>query len=404
MSADADFVPQLPFDRPNVIDIAPIYDVLRRKDPITRVRTPTGDPAWLVIRYEETQLIFDDPRFGRSHPEPEKAAKISAAAILSGPAYNFDTEEADHLRMRSLWKPAFTVKRLRQLESRIHEIVDGCIDEMEAAHDREPDKPVDLHKHLSFPIPSRVIAEMLGVPLEDRDHFGDLSDRISSLDAAVEPITALIELYEYMLGLAEGKRADPVQDVISDLVVAQRDDPNITDREVASAAMALLFAGHDTTMSRLDLGVLMLLTSPAKLAALVADPAGQVNSVVEEILRLAAPTLGMLRYAHEDVRIGDETIARGDAVILANGIANRDPKAFDAPDQFDPSRSPNRHLAFGHGAYTCIGSNLARTELRIVFTTLFRRFPGLRLAVDLDEIVMRADRTTGGVSAVPVTW
>lgn len=133
------------------------------------------------------------------------------------------------------------------------------------------------------------------------------------------------------------------------------------------------------------------------------NPAGQVNSVVEEILRMSAPTLGMLRYAREDLQIGDQTIARGDAVILAVGVANRDPQAFSEPDKFDPSRTPNRHLAFGHGAYFCIGSNLARMELRAAFTALFHRFPTLRLAVDLDEIVMR-DRMTGGFNEVPIIW
>jgi pentalenolactone synthase len=189
------------------------------------------------------------------------------------------------------------------------------------------------------------------------------------------------------------------------LVLAQREDPTFTDEALAELAAGLLFAGHETTAGRIDLGVLRLLSDLDRRDALAADPDGLVAGTVEEILRMSAPGgLGLLRYAHADIELGEQTITRGEAVLIAANAANRDPEAFEEPDLFDPSRRPNTHLAFGHGGHFCIGASLARTELRVVFSTLFRRFPKLRLAIDIDDLVIRADRLTGGVTSVPVTW
>ncbi|MQA97371.1 MAG: cytochrome P450 [Streptosporangiales bacterium] len=167
------------------------------------------------------------------------------------------------------------------------------------------------------------------------------------------------EFAAYMGRLAAAKLEDPAADVVSDLALAQRDDPSFSDAELTMLAAGLLSA-----------------------------PGG----------------IGLVRYAHEDIAIGGETIARGDAVIIANAAANRDPSAFAEPERFDPSRSPNAHLAFGHGAHFRIGASLARIELHAVFRGLFARFPGLRLAVGVDDLRVRTGRITGGVEEVPVTW
>lgn len=170
-------------------------------------------------------------------------------------------------------------------------------------------------------------------------------------------------------------------------------------------ATGLLFAGHETTVNRIDLGVLMLLTHTGHRDALVADPEGLVNTTVEEILRLSAPGgLGLVRYAHEDVEVSGVTIPRGDAVILSSPAANRDADAFTDAEDFDPTCRPNPHLSFGHGMHFCIGASLARTELRTVFTTLAQRLPGLTLAADVNDLDVRSDNVTGGISTLPVTW
>jgi cytochrome P450 len=400
-----DLAPQLPFDRPNVLEIAPLYEVLRRDAPIVRVRTPAGDPAWLVTRYQEARTLFADPRFGRSHPAPEEASVVSDAAVISGPSGDYDTEQQSHTRMRKLLVPAFSAKRMRALGDHVQELVTACLDAMQAAHDLSPDEPVDLHEHLSFPLPVLVICELLGVPYADREYFHGLSDRVGQLGAGDDARNAMEEFKAYMSRLAELKRANPMEDVVSDLVLAQNDDPAFSDDDLTALAAGLLFAGHETTVNRIDLGVLMLLTDLDRRDSFVADVDGLVHGTVEEILRLSAPGgLGLLRYAHADVVLGEQRIAAGDAVIISSGAANRDSSAFAEPDRFDPSRSPNTHLSFGHGAHFCIGASLARTELKIVFSSLFARFPGLRLAVNAGDLAVRSDRVTGGVNEVPVVW
>lgn len=395
--------PRLPFERPNVLEIAPLFEVLRRQGPVVPVTTPTGDPAWLVTGFDEVRAVFTDSRFGRSHPAPEQASALSEAAILSRPQGDHETEHVEHARMRRMLVPAFSANRIRRLADHVQELADGCFAAMETA--RRGEEPVDLHEHLSFPLPVLVICELLGVPYEDRDTFRVLSERMGRMDIGSGADAALDEFAAYMGRLAAAKRRDPGQDVVSDMVRAQADDPAFTDDDLARLAAGLLFAGHETTSNRIDLGVLLLLSDLARRDALVADPEGQVHGVVEEVLRLSAPGgLGVLRYAHDDVELGGVTVARGDAVVLALAAANRDPAVFPHAGEFDPGRKPNSHVSFAYGGWFCIGASLARTELRVVFGSLFRRFPGLRLAVPVDELEIRANRVTGGVDRVPVLW
>jgi len=193
--------------------------------------------------------------------------------------------------------------------------------------------------------------------------------------------------------------------VITDLVRAQAEDEDFGYAEMTRLAVGLLFAGHETTVNRIDLGALFLLTRPGPWEALTADPDGRINATVEEIMRLGAPgDLGILRYAHTDLDVGGVTIRRGDAVILSLNAANRDAGTFADPETFDPDREERGHVGFGHGGHFCIGASLARTELRTVFATLAARLPGLRLAADLDDLDVRAHHITGGVTTLPVTW
>jgi len=404
MTATTD-LPRLPFERPNVLEIAPLYQVLRRQGPLVQVTTPAGDPAWLVTAFDQVRDVFNDPRFGRSHPAPEQASALSDAAILGGPQGEYETERAAHARMRRVLVPAFSANRMRRLGDRIQELADRCLDELQAARDEAPGEPVDLHEYLSFPLPVLVICELLGVPYADRAHFQELSDRIGRMDTGTDAAAAMEEFAAYMGGLAAAKRAEPAQDVVSDMVLAQADDPSFSDDELARLAAGLLFAGHETTSNRIDLGVLFLLADLSRRDAFLVDPEGQLHGTVEEILRMSAPGgLGVLRYAHDEVQLGGVTIARGDAVILSIAAANRDDSVFAEADKFDPGRKPNSHVAFAYGGWFCIGASLARTELRVVFSTLFRRFPRLRLGVPVDELRVRANRVTGGVDRVPVLW
>ncbi|OLR93712.1 cytochrome P450 [Actinokineospora bangkokensis] len=397
--------PRLPFDRPDALAAAPIFAALRQQGPVVRVITPAGDPAWLVTSYDAVREVFRDKRFGRSHPAPEQAARISHAAIQDGPSGDYETEERDHKRMRRMLAPAFSAPRMRALTDRVTELATELLDAMEARHAAAPDEPVDLYESLAFPLPVLVICELLGVPYADRAMFRDLSERIAVFDGGADAQRAMADFRDYMLRLAVAKRSDPQPDVISDLVAFQREDPTFTDDDLARLAAGLLFAGHETTATRISLGTLLLLTDLSRRDEFLADPDGKVNDVVEEILRLTVTGgTGLLRYAHEDVEVGGVTINRGDAVLVSIESANRDESVFESPDDYDPDRSPNVHVAFGHGAHVCIGANLARTELRAVFPMIFKRFPGLTLAKPLEQIAVRHNRVAGGVDEVPVTW
>lgn len=396
--------PQLPFTRPNLLELAPFYEVLRREAPIAPVTTPAGDPAWLATRFTEVRDLLGDKRFGRSHPDPENAAKISFAAVQDGPSGDHESEAAEHGRMRRLLTPAFSAKRMRRLSGHVQELVDGYVDRMLADHDASGGGTVDLHAHLAFPLPVAVICRLLGVPEADGDYFRDLSDRMATYSGQ-DAHDALAEFGRYMAGLAEGKRAEPGEDVITDLVRAQAQDEDFGYPEMVRLCVGLLFAGHETTVNRIGLGMLFLMTHRDQWEALAADPDGRIDAVVEEIMRLGAPgDLGLLRYAHEDVEMGGVTIARGDAVIISINAANRDETVFSDAEGFDPDRTERGHVGFGHGPHFCIGASLARTELRAVFVTLARRLPQLRLAVGLDELDVRTDHITGGVRSLPVAW
>ncbi|HEY0494123.1 MAG TPA: cytochrome P450 [Kutzneria sp.] len=397
--------PRLPFPRPNAMDIAPLYAVLNREAAPVEVLTPAGDPAWLVTRFEQARMIFGDRRFGRSHPAPEQASKVSDAAVFGGPTGEYEDERADHDRLRRMLVPAFSAGRMRKLTDHVQELVDARIDDMIAVHDADPTRSVDLHELLSFPLPVQVICELLGVPFEDRDHFHELSTRLGRMDIGAAAGQAFDELRDYMLRLAAVKRADPQPDVMTDMVRVQAEDPAFSEHDMAQLAGGLLVAGHETTVSRINMGVVFLLADLDRRDRFAADPEGQAQATVEEVLRMTfTGGIGILRYAHEDVEIDGVTIKRGDCVLLASGAANRDPSVFADPDEFDPTRSPNIHLAFGHGVHFCVGASLARTELKVALATLFRRIPTLRLAVPAESLTPRAGSIFGGLTSLPVTW
>jgi pentalenolactone synthase len=388
-------LPQLPFERTGALHVSPMLRTLRAEGPITKVRTRTGDEAWLVTGYEEARSVFADERFGRSHPTPDTAPRLSNSALLGGPLGDYATEKVAHDRMRRLLAPAFSARRMQALSGRVRHLVDDLLDRM-----AEHGPPADLHTELSVPLPIQVICELLGVPYEDRDRFRAITEGMADLTDAGRSAAAQAELQEYSRGIVMAKRDDPGEDVYSDLATA-----GLPGDQAAMLAAALLFAGHETTVSRIDYGVVLLLDNPAQLEALKRDPA-LAPATVEEIVRVAAPSEhGLVRYAREDVDIEGITIRAGEAVVVTVAAANRDELAYADPDRFDIARdSGNPHLGFGYGIYYCLGAGLARVELRAVFGTLFQRFPTLRLAVPLEELTTRPNHLTGGLTELPVTW
>lgn len=392
-------LPTLPFPRPDVLTFAPKMRELQAEAPIVKVRTAAGDEAWLVTRYDEVKALFADPRLGRTHPRPDEAAKISESALLGGARDGYETEDADHARMRARLVPRFSARRMRLLKPRVEEMVDGLLDRL-ARHG----SPADLHESLSFPLPVLVICELLGVPFDDREYFRGLSTGMADLRDHARSAAAFEELNGYVRELVRRKRVSPGNDMLTELT--EIEDGALTDDEVAGLGAVVLFAGHETTVVRIDMGTLLFAAHPEQIALLLERPE-LVSPAVEEVLRLSTGGggVGLPRYARTDIPVGDVTVRRGEAVLLSVGAANHDEHAFPVPERLDVAREQvSPHLAFGHGARYCIGAALARIELTAVFERLFRRFPTMRLDVPVEELKWRTHLLTGGFAEVPVAW
>jgi pentalenolactone synthase len=372
---------------------------------VKEITTPAGDPAWLVTSYDEVKLLLNDDRLRRAHPEPDKAAKFSQAAIFSGPMGVASREAADHAQTRMLLTPCFSARRMERLRNGVDALVDDLLDDMERGG-----APADFHEAVSFPLPALVISRLLGVPAEDRAQFREWSDAAADTADGARSRVGWGQLQDYMRSLLERKRRDPGEDVLSDLVRAQAHAPaTFTDKYAVQLAAGLLFAGHETTVAAIDRGMLLLLTHPAEREELQKDPA-RVTKTVEELLRVPNPvdnswrSTGVLRYAASEITVAGQTIAAGDLVVLSLQEANLDPAVFSQPEAFNIDRDKAAHLTFGFGIHYCIGAPLARLELQALFGRVFGRFPGLQLAEKIENLRGRADALTCTLAALPVRW
>lgn len=372
-------------------------------------RTPAGDPAWLVSDYGTVKRLLADPRLGRTHPHPDQAARYSESAIFGRPQPASPTEATDHARMRRLLGPWFAARRLELLRPRVQQLVDELLDDL-----ARRTAPVDFHEAVSFPLPALVICELLGVPYADREDFRAWSDEAGDMTDQTRSFAGLAALWQYINGLLAAKLDDPGDDVLSALSAAHRADPDgFSLDQAAQLGAGLLFAGHETTVTAIDTGVVLLATHPEQRDALRRDPA-RVPAAIEEILRESLPAAraaaddgrshGLARWANADLDVDGVTIPAGDLVLLGLQQANHDERLVGDRPGFDITRGPNPHLTFGHGPYFCLGAPLARLELQILFGMLLDRFPTLALAVPLEQLQPRTELLTGGLAALPVTW
>jgi pentalenolactone synthase len=364
---------------------------------VHRVRTAVDHEAWLIADYAQVRRLLDDDRLGRSHPEPDTAARTGESALFGGPLGDFETEAADHNRMRTLLQPHFSPKHLRALAPRVEALTTGLLDEL-----AEQGPPADLHARLALPLPILVICELLGVPYSDRDQFRAWAEDAGNVRDHARSERGLAELFAYGRGLVERKRADPGDDVISRLCATD----GVSDDDVAMLSMFMLFAGHETTVVQIGLGTLLLLTNRDQWRALLDTPA-LIPNAVEELLRAAAIATGVggiPRYARTDFDIDGVTVHAGDLLLLDIGSANHDPLVFADPERVDIARQEASHLAFGYGARYCIGAPLARIELKAVFAQLIPRFPSLHLTADPATLPTRSDVLAGGLVTLPVSW
>jgi cytochrome P450 len=311
-------------------------------------------------------------------------------------------DDPEHARLRRMVTGMFAIRQVEALRPSIQRIVDERIEALLAGP-----RPVELVESFALPVPSLVICRLLGVPYADHEFFQRRTRVLVIRDQAVERVTAAQdELTEYLDGVIAHKLAEPAEDLLSRLAVEHVATGELSRREAALMAMLLLLAGHETTANMIALGTLALLEHADQLAAVrdTDDPA-LIARAVEELLRyLTIAHSGRRRIALEDIEIDGQTIHAGDGIVLAGDAANRDEDPFPGPDRLDVHRDARGHVAFGFGVHQCLGQPLARVELQVVYGTLYRRIPGLRLAVPLEQIPFKHDSNVYGVYELPVTW
>jgi cytochrome P450 len=389
-----------PFDPPEALDR------MRAQSAVSPVTLRNGRSTWVVTGFDEARAVLSDPRFSAdrlrhgsllSDVPDELRKQLLNKRLRAGSFISMDPPE--HSRYRKLLTSTFTVRRMRQLTPRIAEIVTEHIDAMLATG-----TSVDLVPAFALPVPSLVICELLGVPYAQRREFQHRSSRILRLDTSVEDFLRLRQqLRQFMHQLVADKRAQPSDDLLSELVHSDT-EPALTNDELVSIANLLLIAGHETTANMLALGIFALLEHPDQLQILRADPA-LIDGAVEELLRyLSIVHIGLTRVALEPVTIGDQEIPAGATVLISVPETNRDPEQWSNPGRLDITRPRRPHLAFGHGVHQCLGQQLARVEMTVGYTQLLHRLPNLRLAIPTHDVPLRSDMLIFGVHALPVRW
>ncbi|GAA4612117.1 cytochrome P450 [Actinoallomurus liliacearum] len=382
-----------PFDPPDE------YAWLLAERPISRLQLPGGQIGWLVTRYEDVRATLADQRFSPPLVQVTPAAELPLPneELVVPPGTFPALDPPEHSRYRRLVSPYFTRKAMRELTPRIREIVDEHLSAFIAQGDRG-----DLVTGFAGPMASSVIGEMVGVPVADRPAFQRQVATLLSLSAGVDELRdARLGLYGSMAELVAAKRRRPGDDIISRLL---QGETRISDTEVVNIAALLLLTGLETTAGMVGLGAFVLLEHPGQLADLKADET-LIDGAIEELLRyLSIVQFGVTRKAKEDLEIGGQVIHAGETVIASIAAANRDPRFLSDPDRLDIHRSGTPHIAFGYGVHQCLGAHLARTEMKVALTALFRRLPTLRLAVPAEEIPMADDTVLYCVHSLPVVW
>ena len=387
------------------------YAEMREHDPVFCQPGLDGTtPIWFVTRYEDVvAVLLDDERFvldASLAKTPEELEEWRAANVIpNSDRINrnlLGVDGEDHRRLRRLVTKAFTPRIVEGMRPRIQEIAAELLDRVRANGE------MDLVDEYAFPLPITVIAELLGIPAEDRDRFRAWSNSFVSPALSEEEqkrFASDVEAFlAYLHGLFESRRAAPTDDLVSGLVQAEEEGDHLSEDELFSMVVLLIVAGHETTVSLIANAVLALLTHPNERSRLQSDPS-LIPAAIEELLRFDSPVeRALTRWAATDVEVGGHVIRRGELVIAVLGSANRDPERFGDPDELDLGREDLKHVAFGRGSHYCLGAPLARLEAQIALETLFRRLPGLRLDATQDELHWRPIPLFRSLSALPVAW
>ncbi len=349
---------------------------------------------WALLKYEDIRFVSSNPALfsstkGITIPDPALANPVQEGNLIF-------TDPPRHRRLRKLINSGFTRRQVAMLEPKIRDIVSDILGGI------EPDSTHEFAEKVAAPLPTRMIAELLGASPEDWEQFRAWSDAATGTadpEIELDPFVAMGQLWEYFTKLVAVRRVEMRDDVLSVLVNADIDGERLSDEDLLNFSFLLMVAGNETTRNLIALGTLALIAHPEERRKLVYDPA-LIPGAVEEMLRWTTPVTHMARTATADVEIRGQLIRAGDTVVMLYGSANRDEDVFGSDaEEFKVTRSPNPHIAFGCGEHSCIGAQLARLEARVMFGELLRRYPELELVGDVDR--MRATMVPG-VKRMPV--
>ncbi len=378
-------------------------DLLRRlqnESPVSRVLMWNDVPVWLVTRYNEAKALLNDPRLSKN-----RAGALKLLPPRRGPFYGTDlidnmlaSDPPDHTRLRKMVMKAFTPGAVAQMRSRIADVADELLDEIERHAGRGP---IDLVDAYAMPLPIRVIGELIGVPDQYADEFKSLVVPSFDIASREDKVAASKRANALLTDLIAQKRRIPCEDLLSRLVEPTDDGDRLTNDELHAMIFLLIAAGFETTAHLITNSVLMLLRNPDQLDALRRDPA-LLPGAVEEFLRIEGPVnMATLRFTTAPVQIGDIEIPVGEFVMISLLAANRDPDQFSESERLNISRRGNGHIAFGHGVHHCVGAPLARLEGQIAIGHLIARFD----EISLDErrgLEYRDSTLVHGLETLPV--
>nr|WP_206314644.1 cytochrome P450 [Streptomyces coryli] len=382
------------------VDFSPVLRSLMHEGPITRIQLPNGTGwAWLVTRYEDVKAVTNDDRFSRERVVEADVTRLAPHFIPVPGAVGF-ADPPDHTRLRRAVAPAFTrkgVERVRErARARLDELVDGVLAD---------GPPADLTERLLMPFPLAVISEVMGVPAKDQQAVHDWTyDILSSSKGVDRSERAKHEMAAFFKQLIADRRGSGEEDVCSSIAAAI-DSGDISAEESTGLAMLIQIGGEAVTNNSGNM-LYILLTHPEHAERLRREPEIRPRAV-DELLRYIPhhAAVGLSRVAKEDVEVCGVTVKAGEAVYNSYTAANRDPDVFAEPEKIDFDRTPNPHLAFGHGPHYCVGSLLARLESELLIGALLDRFPAsLRLAMAPEDVPFRKGALIRGPAALPVTW
>lgn len=377
----------------------PFYARLRAEAPVYRTRVKlVNRHTWLVTRYDDVLLVLKDERLANDwSARMPWFFRFGVGKRLTRHMLNQDPP--DHTRLRNLVHKAFTPRLIERLRDRIQRVCDDLLDT--AARNGR----MDLVGAYALPLPLTIIADLLGIPAQDRLRFHSWSRRMVTASTTTDLLHALPRMWlllRYLRKLFAERRARPQDDLITALVQAEEAGDRLNEEELQAMVGLLLIAGYETTINLIASGTLALIQHPEQRERLQQNPA-LAESAIEELLRYTSPLeIAAARLAREEITIASVTLPRGELVSAVLGSANHDESQFPNPETLDIAREPNKHLAFGQGAHFCLGAPLARLEGRIALTTLFRRFPNLRLAEKPESLRWRKGLIVRGLEQLPV--